>query len=897
MDRRILGAAMALHTRRGRGEEMASDQGDPDDGFGDLLRRFRRAAGLTQGELAERARISVRGLSDLERGINRAPRRYTLLALAAALQLAPDERAALAAAAARRPDPASPPSARRMAAGRNPEPASATPQPLAASAPGPSAEVAPLHAFAAPFDDALLPVPDTFVGRAADLAWLLDRLHRGPGATAITALGGMGGIGKTSLAAMAVRQLRAEGRFPDGIAVLQCTGLVSEAAVLCRVLTRFDPYRRALDAEDTTRLSDAARALLAGKDALIILDDVQPDLRVADVVMPLRAAGSTLLLTARQTLPRDAVSVAASRSLDLLAPEEALEVFAAALGRGGADALSPGELAAARRIVAALDRHTLAVKLAGAYAADARRDLGALARELDDPGRALDLPHGETPRAMALVFAQSTRALPPDARRLFVALAAFGTAEFGRRAALAIASALGQSSPEASLHLLVLRALVEPAIREALPEGTDRERLRIHALLGAFAQGLFARWPVEERESSYAAVVRYYADYAERHQSDHAGLAADERNLMGALEWALAREQHDLVAHLVHGLGRFWRERGMWREALRYLPLGIAAAGRHQASNPPSRLLAADMEVTYGSIQIYAGKSEEAGRTLRRGLQGFRAAKDRRGEGEARWQLGVLAFHQGRLQQAEDSMQKALVAARQAGDRRGEGEYLCDLGYVALRCGQLRAAEDYLLRSVRILRALGHRRGEAGVLGYLGQVALQRGRLEQAEAFLSRSLAVFRDARERRNEGAVLSDLAYVILLRGRTDEAEASLRLSLTIRREVQDRTGEGVDLTYLGQVALRADGWRGLRTTCARRWRFIAKCRTCAGRRSRCAHWLSSPRRRGTWRVPRRSIARVSHSPSRPPAAARSPMLCMRWDDCLSSARADCRMAVSCS
>ena len=36
--------------------------------FGDLLRGYRLAAGLTQEELAAQAGLSARGLSDLERG-------------------------------------------------------------------------------------------------------------------------------------------------------------------------------------------------------------------------------------------------------------------------------------------------------------------------------------------------------------------------------------------------------------------------------------------------------------------------------------------------------------------------------------------------------------------------------------------------------------------------------------------------------------------------------------------------------------------------------------------------------------------------------------------------------------------------------------------------------------
>src|SRR5690348_11632538 len=67
--------------------------------FGALLRRYRTLAGLSQEALAARATISTRAVSDLERGINRAPRAETLELLASALALTPDERAALIAAA------------------------------------------------------------------------------------------------------------------------------------------------------------------------------------------------------------------------------------------------------------------------------------------------------------------------------------------------------------------------------------------------------------------------------------------------------------------------------------------------------------------------------------------------------------------------------------------------------------------------------------------------------------------------------------------------------------------------------------------------------------------------------------------------------------------------------
>jgi transcriptional regulator with XRE-family HTH domain len=67
--------------------------------FGSLLQRHRLAAGLSQQRLAERAGLSRRGISDLERGERRTPHGDTVRRLARALGLAAPDRTALLAAA------------------------------------------------------------------------------------------------------------------------------------------------------------------------------------------------------------------------------------------------------------------------------------------------------------------------------------------------------------------------------------------------------------------------------------------------------------------------------------------------------------------------------------------------------------------------------------------------------------------------------------------------------------------------------------------------------------------------------------------------------------------------------------------------------------------------------
>ena len=105
------GGARAGDDRSGRGRredaEGVDPAGAPARPVGALLRGHRRAAGLTQEALAERAGLSRRGLQHLEAGDAR-PYPATLEALAEALDLAPAERALLRAALPAAPAPRRP---------------------------------------------------------------------------------------------------------------------------------------------------------------------------------------------------------------------------------------------------------------------------------------------------------------------------------------------------------------------------------------------------------------------------------------------------------------------------------------------------------------------------------------------------------------------------------------------------------------------------------------------------------------------------------------------------------------------------------------------------------------------------------------------------------------------
>jgi transcriptional regulator with XRE-family HTH domain len=140
------------------------------------LQRLREAAALTQEELAQRAGLTAKGISDLERGARRRPYPHTVRSLADALELAEDERAALFAAVPKR-------------GGTTTE------------------EAVDVLALT-------LPVPSTpLVGRERELEEIKALLSQ-PEVRMLT-LTGTGGVGKTRLAIQAARD--AADLFPYGV--------------------------------------------------------------------------------------------------------------------------------------------------------------------------------------------------------------------------------------------------------------------------------------------------------------------------------------------------------------------------------------------------------------------------------------------------------------------------------------------------------------------------------------------------------------------------------------------------------------------------------------------------------------------------------------------------------
>lgn len=222
-----------------------------DVSFGQLLRHQRKTAGITQEELAERAHLSVRAISDLERGVRTVPQRETVELLARALKRPYEE---LEDAVRRRRGP-------------------------------PSSSVLERHAPAPPVTPLL--------GREREES-IASRLLLRQDVRLLT-LVGPGGVGKSRLALQV--SAAAEEHFREGVVLVELAPLKSADVVIPAVAS-------ALGVRETggTPLMEALTASLWGRHVLLILDNCEHVLEAGPLVADLLkiSPGLTVLATSRE---------------------------------------------------------------------------------------------------------------------------------------------------------------------------------------------------------------------------------------------------------------------------------------------------------------------------------------------------------------------------------------------------------------------------------------------------------------------------------------------------------------------------------------------------------------------------------------------------------------------
>ena len=666
----------------------------------------------------------------------------------------------------------------------------------------------------APVRPAQLPAAVTdFTGRDAFVSELVKELAEADtGVMALSAVAGIGGVGKTTLAVHVAHAARQS--FPDGQLYVDLQGQDARPADPEAVLASFLNALGVPEAAVPDGLEDRAalyRSVLDGRRVLALLDNA----RDAAQVRPLLPGtpGSAALITSRARM----VDLAGAHlvDLDVMSPEEALQLFTRIVGRERVMA----ERQAALDVVAACGFLPLAIRIAAARLA-ARRTwtVSFLARRLADERRLLDeLRAGDL--AVKATFELGYGQLAPEQARAFRLLALPDGPDISLEAAAAVLD-LDPYDAEQLLETLVDTSLLESAAPA---------RYRYHDLLRLYARDCAGR--DETAEARAAALTRlldfYLASaagaYALENPADRAldhlvtphrtGLAFATRR--SALEW-LFSEAACLLAAVQQaasdGSATALRlavdllfvtqdllESGIY--ARQYDQAVRALCGAASACGEP--LIEGRARVLQGRVYGWPNtRFDQADAEAERALELGVLAQDPLTCSYAPNLRGVLAGYAHRYEDAAHYYQQALDAFRADGNQHGEAAALSNLSRSRTSLGDADAAISAAELAVAIYRRLGAGFRLGNGLYALAITLAETGRHDEALMRFGEALEKFREARQELWEGLTLYRMAEVHLGIGRDRQAASHADQALVVLNQNGSQYHQASALTVLGQA-----------------------------------------------------------------------------------------------
>jgi tetratricopeptide (TPR) repeat protein len=745
---------------------------------GTLLRLHRKHAGLTIEELSAAARVSVRAISDLERGRSRVPHQRTVEALIRALGLA-EAAAATIREVAR--------------AGRR------VPRPMPALAPPRS-------------------IAD-FTGRDSELRWFGDLVSRGEHGV-VAVVSGQPGLGKTALMLQAAKRYAAA--FPDGVYFVDLRGLDTDpprpAELLLRLLTTLGMDENRVPGDELAR-SAQYRALLGERRILLLLDNAADEAQVRPL-LPGTGPAMTVITSRRGLAGLEAVD---RLTLTALTPGAAVSLLERIIGPQRAAAEPPAALLGLADVCGNLP---LALRIAGnRLLSRPSWSIGYLLGRLTDADERISLlVAGDL--QIAAPFMLSYRQLTPAAARMFRRLSLVPGPDSGLELATQVAG-LGVREAEAALEELAELGLLQPA---------TGGRYRFHDLIRLFARARLAeeesaqaRREAEERMVTWlldttVAAGRWFdptsaSGSGENGASGRGGPASAEEagrwleqeslNWLGALRAAFAAGRHTevmAVAAAMHWFSERWRHWECWLEVFQ---MSAASAG----ARGDRRRQAVHLNYLAWAYTTCALRHDLAEAPARQALQLAGEVGDLSEQGWSWVCIGSAARRAGEAARAQEAARQALPLFEAAADWDGYSQGLSLLAGSLAQAGQHREA----IARYRLLEALLAEPDRApspllsdATAGHahlnVGMSLLALRRWAPAAASFRVALPRLQRSGVRQSEARCRYGLGSALIRLGRVDEARSELRHAVRIARragpaELVDRALAG--LAEIGRAA----------------------------------------------------------------------------------------------
>jgi predicted ATPase/DNA-binding CsgD family transcriptional regulator len=535
---------------------------------------------------------------------------------------------------------------------------------------------------------------------------------------------------------------------------------------------------------------------------LVVLDgceDPQAGRRLVSGLFDGRA-GLTVIVTSRRCLrvagehrivlaPLEVPAAKASREELLASPAVRLYVDRAIAIRPDLD-LSPGGLAAIRRLVEFTDGLPLALEFAAEWVEVLPPVAFVNCVTTADPAVAITLLRsrsgdGQTRPSLEAAFDRSYRLLTEDERTLLARLSVFDpSADLAAIAEICLpapadhvlpAMAAGTGTQPA---LDLLASLAEHSLLQPVDQHDGRPRFRMLRTIRQYARtqliGLGTEAVLLARHAAYfhqRARLGAQRLNTAAHDSALTEIEIERGNLLAAVAWSRENEPGCATAvGILAAMWQFWYFVGDLDEAMHHFELVLTAVGSEPDAQPEDY---SNILLAAGVLAQLRGDNQLAAEYLTRILQAPAAMTDPGRRAVAVTQLAMLARAEGAAT-ARDALAANIEYLRTSGNDNGLAFALAvhAEGLVGGQSAERRARSE-LAESVDIFERRQNRWGMAFAMRVLADIAYRGRELDSARQLLERSIELFSLDRASRSMVEALEMLAKVAAAQGDDQTAE----------------------------------------------------------------------------------------------------------------------------
>jgi predicted ATPase/transcriptional regulator with XRE-family HTH domain len=685
--------------------------------FGEWLKRRRKAAGLTQEQLAGQLNCSTITLRKIE-AEERRPSSQIVERLSELFEISSNEQPAFL----------------RFARGDW------------KSAPTKLTEEAPWRVSTTDSRSNLPASITSLIGREHEIAALHEYLSNHD--IRLVTLIGPPGIGKTRLSVATAREVFSD--FPDGVFFVALAPLEDPSLVAPTIV-------QTLGFVETKNQSilEQLKGGIGDKQMLIVLDNCEHLIEaVASVASDILSACSRLkiIATSREALRIPGEWLYSVPTLDV--PKEgaaidtqtvsefpALTLFAERARAARHDfALNADNIQFVASICAQLDGLPLAIELLAARMR-LMSPQSLLERWSDQFILSADGMRAVSPRQKTLnnAIGWSYNLLSAEEQKLFACLSIF-SGGFMLEAAETIFSRIVTGKPISDLIASLLdKSLLQRTLNE---EGEPRFNMLVTIQQFALDQlhHLSEESEVRDRHLDYfLELAEAGASHLYSHGQEEwlAHLQAEMDNFRAAFEWSLIRKIHiEKSLRLVNALFKFWRVRSESHQAQRWFETVLNLPEVESYPIPHAKAV-----LNMGILKLLYVNAEVAEPLFVQSIMLARALGNHQMLAEALDFLGTDLGFQKKFDQASSLLEESLSLFRAANDQRGIALSSWHLGWVSKLKGDQAAALQFMEKALKLFEELGDTLRQSILLREIGACFLDVGELQRGKAMLRQALS------------------------------------------------------------------------------------------------------------------------------------------------------------